>query len=135
MSKKNILIGLLILIALVGFIKKDFFLKELPDKIFGPQRYKEETLVIVLNTPATDLSPYSLNLNNLIRTANIYEGLVAFDRNLRIIPSLAVSWGNLDPVTWEFKLRKEVVFHDHTSFDAEKVVKSFEDAQKNGEAR
>ena len=132
MSKKNIFIGLLILIALFVFIKKDFFLEELPNKIFGPQRYEEETLAIVLNTPATDLSPYSLNLNNLIRTANIFEGLVAFDRNLKVVPALAVSWGNLDPVTWEFKLRKEVVFHDLSSFDAEKVVQSFEDAQKNG---
>ena len=116
----------------MGFIKKDFFLKELPNKIFGTQRYEEETLTIVLNTPATDLSPYSLNLNNLIRTANIYQGLVAFDRNLRITPALAVSWGNLDPVTWEFKLRKEVVFHDHSHFNAEAIVNSFNDAQKDG---
>ena len=87
MSKKNILIGFLIFIALLGFLNKDYLLEELPNKIFGPQRFKEETLEIVLSTPATDLSEYSLNLNNLIRTANTYEGLVAFDRNLKIFLS------------------------------------------------
>lgn len=132
MSKKNILIGFLILITLLGFIKKDFLLEELPNKIFGTHRYEDEVLNIVLNTPATDLSPYSLDLDNMIRTANIYESLVGFDRNLRIIPALAVSWGNLNPTTWEFKLRKEVLFHDGTSFDAENILKSFDNAQKQG---
>jgi len=132
MSKKDIFIGFLILIALIGFLNKDFLLEELPTKIFGPHRYEKNPLNITLNTPATDLSPYSLNLNNQIRTANIYEGLVAFDRNLRVIPALAVSWGNLDPQTWEFKLRKEVQFHDGSPFDADSVLTDFNEAQKSG---
>lgn len=120
--KKNIIIGLLILLALVGYIKKDFVI----ELLFGGQQYKEEVLTIVLNTPATDLSPYALNLNNLIRTANIYEGLVGFDKNLKIIPALAVSWGNIDSKTWEFKLRKDVSFHDRSDFTANSVIESFE---------
>ncbi len=130
MSKKNILIGFLILMALVGFIKKDFFFQELPNKIFGTHRYEDKVLNIVLNTPATDLSPYSLDLDNMIRIANIYEGLVKFDRNLRIVPALAVSWGNIDPTTWEFKLRKGVMFHDNTLFDTQSVLDSYNNAQK-----
>ncbi len=132
MSKKNIFTGLLILIALLAFIKKDFLLEELPTKIFGPHRYQSEPLTIVLNTEATDLSPYSLNLNNRIRTANLYEGLVEFDRNLRLVPALAVSWGNVDPTVWEFKLRKEVVFHDGVPFDAQSVIDSYNDALAKG---
>ncbi|MBN2096041.1 hypothetical protein JW752_01440 [Candidatus Peregrinibacteria bacterium] len=132
MSKKNIFTGLLILIALFVFIKKDFLFQELPNKIFGPHSYKADTLMIVLNAEATDISPYSLNLNNMIRTANVYEGLVKFDKNLRVIPGLAVSWGNLDPVTWEFKLRKEVVFQDGTPFDAQSVIDSYNESQKIG---
>ena len=110
--KKNIIIGLLILIALIGYIKKDFIIESGRNILFDGKDYKKEVLSIVLNSPATDLSPYALDLNNLIRTSNIYEGLVEFDRNLKIIPALAVSWGNIDPVTWEFKLRKDVKFHD-----------------------
>lgn len=132
MTKKDIFIGFLIVAALIVFLNKDYFFTTLPTKIFGPQRFKSQTLQIVLSTPATDLSQYSLNLNNLIRTANVYEGLVAFDRNLRIIPALAVSWGNLDPTTWEFKLRKEVTFHNGEPFDANSVVESFQDAKKTG---
>lgn len=132
MTKREIIIGLLILFGLLAFINKDFFTETLPTKVFGPERYEIGELKIVLNTEATELSPYGLNLNNLIRTSNVYEGLVAFDPNLRLVPSLAVSWGNLDETTWEFKLRKEVMFHDQSAFDASSVVTSFEDALKNG---
>lgn len=117
------------------FINQDYFFNDLPNKIFGAHHYKKETMRIVLNTPATNLSEYSLNLNNLIRTANIYEGLVAFDRNLRIIPALAVSWGNIDKTTWEFKLRKNVIFHDSSHFDANSVITSFENIKKSGSSQ
>jgi len=127
--KKNIIIGLLILLALIGYIKKDFVIEKSKNFLFGAQQYKEEVLTIVLNTPATDLSPYALNLNNLIRTANIYEGLVGFDKNLKIIPALAVSWGNIDPKTWEFKLRKGVSFHNRSDFTANSVIESFEESK------
>ncbi len=132
MSKKEILIGILILLSLFGFIKKDFLFEELPKKIINKNAYKEANLRIVTNTPATDLSEYSLDLNNLIRTANIYEGLVAFDRNLKIIPALATSWGNINNTTWEFKLRKEVKFHDKAKFDANSVKQSFSNAIGKG---
>ncbi len=132
MTKKDYFIGFLILAALIVFLNKGFFFTTLPNKILGPQRFESGTLEIVLNTPATNLSQHSLNLNNQIRTANIYEGLVGFDRNLRITPALAVSWGNLDPTIWEFKLRKNVTFHDGTPFDADSVVSSFDNALKNG---
>ncbi|MBU0727957.1 hypothetical protein KKA95_04700, partial [Patescibacteria group bacterium] len=114
MGKKNIIFGILIALALIGFLTKDYLIEKGSDILFGGQKYEEETLNIVLNEPATDISPYSLNPNNLIRTANIYQGLVGFDKNLKIIPLLAVSWGNLDDTTWEFKLRREVLFHDRS---------------------
>ncbi len=135
MSKRDIILGILIAITLVGFLAKDYLTQQLPTKIFGPQSFKEETLTIVLNTPATDLSEYSLNLNNLIRTANLYEGLVTFDRNLKIIPSLAVSWGNIDEKTWEFKLREGVLFHDGASLDANSILTSFKKAQEQGSSQ
>lgn len=53
---------------------------------------------------------------------NIFEGLVAFDRNMKIIPSLAESWENPDEFTWRFRLRKGVRFHNGKEFKAEDVV-------------
>jgi peptide/nickel transport system substrate-binding protein len=55
--------------------------------------------------------------------------LVRGDADLNIIPSLAVSWGLLDDVTWEFRLRPDVVFHDGSKFDANDVVASINRAK------
>ena len=135
MYKRYIFIGLIILIALIGFIKKDFIINELPSLILGSQNFNEKPIKIVLKNPATNLSPYNIEHDNLIRTSNVYEGLVAFDGGQKIIPSLAYSWKNTDKLTWEFKLRREVVFHDNHKFDASSVKKSFENAQKQGNSK
>jgi len=129
MNKKTIIFGVLLAIALVVFIKKDFFLEKTKELIYGGQHYKEDVLKIVLNEPETGISPYLLDLNNRIRSGNIFEGLVAFDRNLKIIPALAVSWGNINPTTWEFKLRKDVLFHDGSDFKAQNVIESYQNAK------
>ncbi len=132
MSKKNIFIGLIIVIALVGFLNKNYIISHLPGKFFGVENFKEKTLKISFNKAATDLSSNNIELNNLARTANIYESLVAFNDNLKIAPSLAFSWKNVDNLTWEFKLRKEVYFHDKKSFNANSVKDSFNIAKKQG---
>jgi peptide/nickel transport system substrate-binding protein len=64
------------------------------------------------------------------RLVNIYEALVKTDKDLRIEPCLAVSWGRLNDTTWEFVLRPDVLFHDGTKMSADDVVNSFERAQK-----
>ena len=58
----------------------------------------------------------------------IYNPLIERDADMKLEPSLAVSWtpnGNV----WEFKLRKGVKFHDGADFTAEDVVFSFARAQ------
>ncbi|OLC13951.1 MAG: hypothetical protein AUH29_11270 [Candidatus Rokubacteria bacterium 13_1_40CM_69_27] len=52
---------------------------------------------------------------------NIYDTLLFRDRDLKIIPWLAESWRMVNPTTWEFKLRKNVQFHNSEEFDAEAV--------------
>jgi peptide/nickel transport system substrate-binding protein len=56
----------------------------------------------------------------------IYEGLVRFDPEGRVVPALATSWKRLDPLTMEFELRKGVKFHNGEPFDAEAVKFSLE---------
>lgn len=38
------------------------------------------------------------------------------------VPKLAVSWRNIDPLTWEFKLREGVTFHNGEPFNADTVL-------------
>lgn len=53
----------------------------------------------------------------------VFDTLVAFDADKReLAPSLAESWTQIDPLTVEFRLRKDVKFHDGQPFDADDVV-------------
>ena len=56
---------------------------------------------------------------------NIYEGLVRQDRDLKVEPELALTWSQVSPTLWRFKLRPNVVFHDGSPFSADDVVFSF----------
>lgn len=73
---------------------------------------------------------------DLIVTRLIYDGLVAFDHELNIVPQLATEWEQIDDTTWQFTLREGVKFSDGSDFNAEDVKASLErGAQKpRGEA-
>jgi peptide/nickel transport system substrate-binding protein len=59
---------------------------------------------------------------------NIYDTLIAYNsRTTQLVPSLATEWSHTaDHLTWTFKLREGVLFHDGTEFDADAVVFNFE---------
>jgi len=52
----------------------------------------------------------------------IYDFLVARDKKLGIVPSLATEWKQDGPLKWTFKLRQGVKFHDGRPFTADDVV-------------
>jgi peptide/nickel transport system substrate-binding protein len=56
----------------------------------------------------------------------IFDTLVAIDENFELQPELATSWYSPDSTTIVLELRKDVKFHDGTSFDAEAVKFNFE---------
>ena len=69
------------------------------------------------------MDPHALALLYQSRVVTqIYEGLVDRDRAFRLEPSLAVSWQQLEPTVWRFRLRPGVVFHDGTPFTADDAV-------------
>lgn len=76
------------------------------------------------------MDPHSQNegLTNMTN-GQIYEKLVVRDRQLEIKPSLATEWQQTGPLTWRFKLRPNVKFHDGSPFTADDVVFSVERAK------
>ena len=71
------------------------------------------------------LDPYSYGDSYTINFLNhIYEGLVRYNRDLKIEPALATSWEIVSPTTWRFKLREGVKFHNGNDFTAEDVLAS-----------
>lgn len=71
-------------------------------------------------TPAVDPHFQWLSTNEAY-SRHIFDSLVRRDAESRIEPALAESWRMVDPLTWEFKLRRGVRFHDGSEFTAEDV--------------
>ena len=57
---------------------------------------------------------------------HLYDALFLADVELQPQPALAISYRNIDDLTWEFELRRGVRYHDGTPFDAGDVLYSFE---------
>lgn len=58
--------------------------------------------------------------------SHIFEPLLQMDANNIPQPALAESWVAVDDSTWEFRLRRDVKFHDGTPFTADHVIASFD---------
>lgn len=87
----------------------------------------EKPLVIGFEGDAATLDPHGRNeTTTTTMQRHVYENLVGFDENLKIVPELAESWKLIDDNTWEFKLRKGVKFHNGEPLNAEAVKYSLE---------
>lgn len=77
-----------------------------------------------MQTDPVGLDPHSTqatSTRNMLE--NVYDTLVMFDSSLQIVPGLAESWETSeDGLTWTFKLRDGVTFHDGTPLTASDVV-------------
>lgn len=91
-------------------------------------RQQNTTVVMAVTGESASWDPH-------VSTADPYVGFVIspiFDRLLELqndgsfMPGLAVSWTNTAPLTWEFQLRTNVLFHDGSEFTAEDVVFSIQ---------
>jgi len=90
---------------------------------FAMAAAKDREVSIGLQAAITSIDPHYHNLSpNNSLLLNIYEPLINRDPDGKLVPALAVSWKALDDLTWEFKLRKGVKFHDGSPFTAEDVV-------------
>ncbi len=84
-------------------------------------------LVIGLGADVTSIDPHSNNAapNNSI-AEQIFNKLIENDPRQNLKPGLAESWRTVDDLTWEFKLRRGVKFHDGSEFTAADVAYSIE---------
>lgn len=91
--------------------------------LLSPLAASAQTLRWASQGDPLTMDPHSQNesLTNNLNT-QVYESLVSRDRQLAIVPALAVSWQQSDARHWRFKLRPEVRFHDGTPFTATDVV-------------
>jgi peptide/nickel transport system substrate-binding protein len=83
-------------------------------------------LKIGLSADVTTMDPHFIAAQpNLTAQQHVFDSLVRNDERARPVPGLA-TWSNPDPLTWEFRLRKGVKFHDGSELTAEDVVFSLE---------
>jgi peptide/nickel transport system substrate-binding protein len=80
---------------------------------------------------AQTMDPHSQNesMTNAMN-GQVYEGLVARDKKLGIVASLATEWVQVSPLVWRFKLRPNVKFHDGAPFTSADVVFSIKRGQE-----
>ncbi|WP_025899564.1 ABC transporter substrate-binding protein [Sneathiella glossodoripedis] len=94
---------------------------------------KAETFKFAFQGNLSSLDPHSLNETFLLGSLNnVYEGLVLYDDNLKVVPGLAESWETIEPTKWKFNLRKGVKFHNGNDFTAADVKFTWERAIGEG---
>ena len=95
------------------------------------------TLNVAIDSSPAGLDPHLITAFNsvVIVQSNIYEGLTAIDKDLAVVPGLAESWEiSEDGLTYTFKLRAGVKFHDGSDMDAEDVAASIRRVQSEAVA-
>ena len=69
------------------------------------------------------MDPHSQNEGMTIAANSyVYEPLVAYDADFKVVPALATEWTQVSPTLYRFKLREGVKFHDGSNFTADDAV-------------
>jgi peptide/nickel transport system substrate-binding protein len=83
-------------------------------------------LKAAMQVDATSLDPHtSSSYSSTLVIEQVYSGLIQYDENMNIQPDLAESWTvSPDGLTYDFKLRQGVTFHNGRAFTPDDVVYS-----------
>ena len=99
-------VGLFIWIAGQLFFEKEVkiiidYAEKIVFKVEEEEVIKMKSLRVIYPEEPTTLEPTLADPVTRQRLVNIYESLVKPDRDLKMRPSLALSWGLIDDYTWE----------------------------------
>ena len=88
----------------------------------GAQAQTDVTVALQLEPPHLDPTSAAAGAIDSVLYSNVFEGLTRFMADGSVVPGVAESWEiSDDGLTYTFKLRDEVKFHDGTGLDAEDV--------------
>ncbi|QCK84494.1 ABC transporter substrate-binding protein [Phreatobacter aquaticus] len=91
---------------------------------------KGGTMIMVMQSEPPALLSF-VNSSSIALTARSTEGLLQYDDNLKPLPSLATEWSVApDGLTYTFKLRQGVKWHDGKDFTADDVVFSLQTVKR-----
>ena len=88
---------------------------------------QSKPLVIASSEDVTSLDPHLLDSNHPTGSViwSIFDSLVRRGYDGEAVPRLATSWERVNDLTWRFKLRQGVKFHNGEDFNAEVVKTNF----------
>lgn len=85
------------------------------------------TVVAAIVDKPVNMDPaYSQLYSSMQVYQNIFNSLVYVDAAYNFLPGLAESWTQIDPVTWEFKLVENAMFHNGEPFTSRDVAYTVE---------
>ncbi|GAA3410558.1 ABC transporter substrate-binding protein [Paenibacillus hodogayensis] len=121
MKLKAMLVAMCVVMMLVGCSKAGGTTEGKEGGAQTPSTAKT-TLTVGQELDAGTLDPQKQgkmpDMNILI---NMFDTLVARDKDNKLAPALATEWKSVDDTTWEFKLREGVKFHNGEPFNADAV--------------
>ena len=85
------------------------------------------TLAIAMPEEPITMDPqFADGVNEYNVLINIMDGLFTTGENVEVVPRLVESWEQLDDLTWEFRLRPNVTFHNGEPLTGEDVKVTYE---------
>lgn len=94
--------------------------------MFGGGAYGQDATVGVRSGPLSMDPHFSSAGQHASAMRNIFDALVRRSPTMELQPNLAESWRRIDDRTWEFTLRRGVLWHDGSPFTAADVKYSVE---------
>jgi peptide/nickel transport system substrate-binding protein len=85
-----------------------------------------ELRLALAGEPGTADPHFAAITPNVNLAQHLFDALVHVDAGGAYVPGLAASWRAVDPVTWEIKLRPDVMFHDGSRMTMEDVLFSLQ---------
>lgn len=131
-----ILLALMVLVLLAGGTAYYWFVvRDSATVTTQTEKTKQEIDLIRYGAGEGTMNSFAPTLDDSMATLflnkQIFEGLVKFENQTKIVPALAKSWTNPDSKTWLFELKDNVKFHSGNTLTAKDVAYSYEQTKLN----